>query len=54
MGDLKRPWKTGGLFAGAGGDVPSQPMSMTNYKGPKTDKKAIKEAEKRAGEAKLE
>lgn len=21
VGDLKRPWKTGGLFAGAGGDV---------------------------------
>jgi hypothetical protein len=42
VGDLKRPWKTGGMFAGAGGD------------GPKTDKKAIKEAEKRAGEAKLE
>jgi len=41
VGDLKRPWKTGGLFAGAGD-------------GPKTDKKAIKEAEKRAGEAKSE
>jgi len=40
-GDLKRPWKTGGLFSGAG-------------EGPKTDKKAIKEAEKRVGEAKLE
>jgi len=43
VGELKRPWKTGGLFAGAGGD-----------NGPKTDKKAIKEAEKRAGEAKME
>jgi hypothetical protein len=27
---------------------------FTNNQGPKTDKKAIKEAEKRAGEAKME
>lgn len=27
VGDLKRPWKTGGLFAGAG-DVPSLPLSL--------------------------